>query len=177
MRPGRRDRVFAAWVVGLTLMLLSEGHAAAAVRRFALLVGNNRGDAGEVELKYAESDAQRVHDVLKDLGGFEPADMVVLRGESAPRVQSSLISLNDRIRSVVAAGTEALLVVFYSGHGGEGALHLSGSRLPLPQLEQLVRGSSATFRVLVVDACRSGALVPPLTRVSAPPFDLSLIHI
>jgi hypothetical protein len=37
-------------------------------------------------------------------------------------------------------------------------LHLGATRLELVVLEQLVRSSSAAFRVLVVDACRSGAL-------------------
>ena len=43
----------------------------AAVERFAVLVGNNKGDAGEVELRHAESDAQKLYDTLKDLGGIK----------------------------------------------------------------------------------------------------------
>ena len=172
MSARRVARSAVVTAIGILLFLVLECDANAAVRRFALLVGNNTGDAGEVPLKYAESDAMRVHDVLKDLGGFEPADMVLLRGENAARVQSSIITLNDRIRSVVGGGSEAILFVFYSGHGGEGALHLSGTRLPLPQLEQLIRGSAATFRVFVVDACRSGALTRVKGGTSTAPFDI-----
>lgn len=146
--------------------------ASAAVRRYALVIGNDRGDASDIALRYAESDAQRVYDVLKDLGGFEPADMVLLRGESAPRAQATLIALNDRIRATIAAGTDALLFVYFSGHGGADALRMAGTRFDLTQLEQLVRGSAATFRVLAVDACRSGALTRAKGGRPAAPFDI-----
>lgn len=153
-------------------VLLCASSTFAAVRRYALVIGNDRGDAGDVALRYAETDAQRVYDVLKDLGGFEPADMVLLRGEAAPRAQATLISINDRVRTTIASGNEALLFVFYSGHAGADALHMAGTRLDLSQLEQLVRGSAATFRVLAVDACRSGALTRVKGGHPGPPFDI-----
>jgi len=73
--------------------------AEASVQRFALLVGSNQGQAPDVALHYAESDAAKLGQVLRDLGGFEPADMVILRNEDANIVRSTLISLNDRIRA------------------------------------------------------------------------------
>lgn len=153
-------------------VMLFASTSLAAVRRYAVLIGNDRGDAADVALRYAETDAQRVYDVLKDLGGFEPADMVLLRGEAASRAQATLISLNDRIRASVASGSEVLLFVYYSGHAGADALHMAGTRFELAQLEQLVRGSSATFRVLAVDACRSGTLTRVKGGHTAPPFDI-----
>jgi hypothetical protein len=50
------------------VVLLCASRASAAVRRYAVIVGNDRGDASDVGLRYAETDAQRVYDVLKDLG-------------------------------------------------------------------------------------------------------------
>lgn len=167
-------RTLARWfaVLAAIALFFCAAPAAAAVRRYAVIIGNDRGDASDVGLRYAETDAQRVYDVLKDLGNFEPADMVLLRGESAPRAQATLIAVNDRIRATIAAGSEALLFVYYSGHGGADALRMSGTRLDLTQLEQLVRGSSATFRVLAVDACRSGALTRTKGGTPAAPFDI-----
>jgi hypothetical protein len=40
----------------------------AEVQRFGLVIGNNVGDHGETELRYAESDSHRVY--LKDVDGF-----------------------------------------------------------------------------------------------------------
>ena len=133
--------------------------AEASVQRFALLVGSNQGQALDAALRYAESDAGKLGQVLRDLGGFEPADMVVLRSEDANTVRSTLISLNDRIRAAESLpDTQTLLFVYYSGHADAQALHLGESRLPFRELAQLVRGSAATFRLLVVDACRSGVV-------------------
>lgn len=133
--------------------------AEAAVQRFALIAGNNHGQGDDVPLRYAESDARRVAQVLRDLGGFEPADIVLLQNENADTVRRSLISLNDRIRSAQSLpDTQALLFVYYSGHADGLGLHLGPTTFELRELSQLVRGSSARFRLLVVDACQSGAL-------------------
>lgn len=70
-----------------------------------------------------------------------------------------MIAVNDRVRATLARpGSQALLFVFYSGHADPEALHLGRSRLPSRLVTQLVSGSAATFRLLVVDACRLGAV-------------------
>src|ERR1700754_4099805 len=113
----------------LLAVLLVPSLAHARVLRFALLVGNNVGHAPDLELSYAESDATKVGQVLRDLGGFEPGDTTVLRGEDATTVRKTLISLNDRIRAAQAIpGQEALLFVYYSGHADAQALRLGTSR-------------------------------------------------
>jgi hypothetical protein len=140
-------------------ILIGSTDAFAMVQRFAVIVGNNQGQRDEVRLRYAEADATRMQTVLRDLGDFEPADIVLLRGESADTVRSTLITVNDRIRAAASLpDTDTLLLVYYSGHADAQALHLGDSRLEFRELAQLVRGSSAKFRLLVVDACRSGAM-------------------
>ncbi|MEP6861353.1 MAG: caspase family protein [Deltaproteobacteria bacterium] len=130
--------------------------AAGAVTRYALVIGNDTGDRDEMALRYAEHDAEHFAATLVDLGGFAPGDVIVLRGGDADAARAALIALNDRIRTAGPADT--MLVVYYSGHADAEALHLGATNFALTQLEQLVRGSPAAFRLLVVDACRSGAL-------------------
>jgi hypothetical protein len=65
-----------------------------------------------------------------------------------------------------------LLFVYYSGHSDGDALDLDGTRLDIVRFAQLVRGSAATFRVLVVDACRSGALTRRKGGRIAEPFPI-----
>ena len=133
--------------------------AEARIQRFALLVGNNRGSPEDHALRYAEADAAKIAQVLRDLGGFEPADMVLLRGEDTATMRRTLITLNDRIRSAEALpNTDTLLFVYYSGHADGRSLRLGPTRFDYRELAQLVRGSAAKFRVLVVDSCRSGTL-------------------
>ena len=157
-------------LIALPLLLLA-GAAAAQVERFAVVVGNDQGQPPDLPLKYAETDAARVASMLQEVGGVRPENLVLLRGQDAATVRSTLIAVNDRVRE---AGHQGMLIVYYSGHGDAGALHLGNSPLELRELEQLVRGSSASFRLLVLDACRSGALTRVKGGSPIPPFDIQL---
>jgi hypothetical protein len=143
----------------------------AAVERYAVLIGNNRGGSDEPALRYAEADAERMYELLRDVSGFRVEDMVLAKGEEAPAIERILINVNARVRSGVARpGTDVLLFVYYSGHADASALHLGKTTLDLTLIEQLVGSSAASFRVLVVDACRSGAITRVKGGRPGPPF-------
>jgi len=143
--------------------------AAAQVERFAVVVGNDTGAPPELPLRWAEADATRVAAVLQEVGGVRPENVALLRGQDADGVRRALIAVNDRIRD---AGRETVLFVYYSGHADAEDLHLGTTSLALRELEQLVRGSAASFRLLVLDACRSGALTRVKGGTPIPPFEL-----
>ena len=153
------------------LVALLPAAAAAQVERFALVVGNDQGQRPDVALSYAETDAARVAAMLQEVGGVRPENLVLLRGQDAAAVRGALIAVNDRVR---AAGRQTMLIVYYSGHADTGALHLGPTSLELRELEQLVRGSAASFRLLILDACRSGALTRVKGGSPIPPFDVQL---
>jgi len=159
-------------VLGLTLCGTSL--AAAQVQRYALVVGNEAGAPGELRLSYAESDARKVLGVLQSLGDFPPENTVLMLGRGATEVQRALIALNSRIRAETSGPGGALLFVYYSGHADAHALHLGGEELDLMLLQRLVHGSSAGFRLLLVDACRSGALTRVKGARPAQPFEIHL---
>jgi hypothetical protein len=143
---------------------------ARAGRRYAVLIGDDHGDRNEIILRYAESDARRLGDVLRGVGGFFPEDVVVLHDVAAEDVRRALIDLNARLRQSDAG---AVLLVFYSGHADAESLHLAGTHLLLGELRNLVAGSSADARVLIVDSCRSGALTRVKGGRPAHPFDVA----
>jgi hypothetical protein len=155
------------------MLALASGRARADVERFAVIVGDNAGAADEQRLRFAESDAQHVAELLGEVGGVPDENQVVLRGKSADQMRRSLIATNERIRTGQHAGRDAVLIVYYSGHGDADALHLGDSQLPLRELEALVRGSAAQVRILVIDACRSGAVTRVKGGKPAPPIVLS----
>ena len=111
--------------------------------RFAVLIGHNAGDDDEVPLHYAEDDARKVYEVLRDVGGFSSANMTLSQGESADAVRRAVVSMNARVR----ASEGAILFVYYSGHADEQQLHLGGDHLPTAELNDLVAGSAARFHV------------------------------
>jgi uncharacterized caspase-like protein len=143
------------------------------VERFALIVGNDHGQAHEAELRYAQSDAQKVYTTLRDIGGFKPFNMVLLQDEDSDTLRRSLIDLNVRLRSLRSqSGTQVVLFVYYSGHADSEDLHLAHTRLAIAELSQLVSGSAADFRLLVLDACRSGVLTRRKGGRVTQPFDI-----
>ena len=139
------------------------------IERYGVFIGNDRGNSGDTPLRYAGADAERIRDVLQDLGGLPSANVVFLHDRDATEVRRALISMNDRIRARTALpDVQVVLFVYYSGHADATALHLGGSDLDVAEIEQLVRGSSSHFRVLMLDACRSGVLTRKKGGVSAP---------
>ena len=156
----------------LILLSLTAVRAEAAPDRYAIVVGDNDGDPGEVQLRYAEQDARRIGAVLREVGRFFPENVATLTAVTAEDVRRSLIGLNARLREGPSRGSGVLLLVFYSGHADAESLHLRGSRLGVTELRNLVAGSSADARVLVVDSCRSGALTRVKGGHPGPSFDV-----
>jgi hypothetical protein len=166
-------RAWAASQLALLVHLASAQPAHADVQRFAIVVGNNEGDAVDGQLRYAESDATRVYEVLRDLGGFAPANMLLLEGEDARTLEETIIAVNERVRLALShSGSQVMLFVYYSGHADADSLHLKGTRLPLRLFSQLIYGSAATFRLMVLDACHSGALTRAKGGHIVEPFPL-----
>ena len=84
----------------ILLLWLCAAIAAAAERRYAVVVGANRGDAGETRLQFAERDADRVAEVMRTLGGVDPADLVLLQHPDAAALRAVLSSINQPWGSV-----------------------------------------------------------------------------
>ncbi|MBS1152714.1 MAG: ICE-like protease [Myxococcaceae bacterium] len=125
-------------------------------QRWALVVGENRGLSSEETLRFAESDASRMLAVLQEVGGVPPARSVSVYGTDANRLRAALKQLSARLAA--EATPKDRLIVYVSSHAGEGALHLAGTELPLAELAEFVRAAPVAVALLVVDACRSGAL-------------------
>lgn len=165
-------------ILGLLVLLatlLVVGRASADIERYGVFIGNDRGHASDTPLRYAGADAERVRDVLQDLGGLPPGNVVYLRDRDANEVRRALIAMNDRIRARVGTpDTQVVLFVYYSGHADAASLHLGASDLDVSEVEQIVRGSAAQFRVLVLDACRSGVVTRKKGGTPAPAISLKI---
>ena len=152
------------WLAAAAQAPQEEGH------RWALVVGENRGLSSEETLRYAESDARRMIAVLQEVGGVAPEHSVSVYGTDANRLRTTLKQLSARMAT--EATPKGRLIVYVSSHAGEGAIHLAGTELPLSELADFVRAAPVAVALLVVDACRSGALtrLKGLKAVDAPPI-------
>jgi hypothetical protein len=124
--------------------------------RFAIIVGNNLGSGMDTPLRFAETDADRLHEVLTELGGFAPDHIELLKSPGADSIEGAF----DRTRSAIqmSGDKSALLVFFYSGHADGSSLRLGSGTVSLERVRELLARSGATVRVGVLDACGTGAM-------------------
>src|SRR5207244_1074869 len=116
--------------------------------------GANKGHATERDLLYAESDAARVGDTLARLGGFPQGRIVRLSAPTADETRAAIVDLNLRIKDDLrTSGGEALLFVFFSGHGDARTMHLGPTSLPTEEFSKLIKLSEAKLKIFVLDAC------------------------
>jgi hypothetical protein len=136
----------------LALLLLFMGVPAPvqAEERFALLVGANAGWANDRPLRDAEQDAERLRDVLVELGGFTPDRVMLLRDPDTATVRASLRRLSERLRTAAGA---SLVFVYFAGHQDERGLHLRGRPLSREELQEAVAALPAEARLGVLDVC------------------------
>jgi hypothetical protein len=120
--------------------------------RVAIVASSAVAD-GQTPLRYAERDADRMAEVLRELGGF--GDVWTLHQPSARSLEGAL----DRAERLAGSDPQLQILVFYSGHAdGQGVL-LGGERVGYQGLRDRLTRSRAAVRVLLLDACNSGAAV------------------
>ena len=99
-------------------LLVASGTASAGTERIAVVVGNNVGLGVQPPLRYAESDAAKIAQVLIELGGVASDNLTLLRGESLAQVRHALDALVARVVALRAGDrtTRVLLIFYFSGH-------------------------------------------------------------
>jgi hypothetical protein len=151
----------------------AEPAATTAPRPFAygVIIGTNAGGAGQQPLRYAEDDARRVAQVLRELGRYGQADLRVLLSPDAARVMATVDDVAAKMRSHQAKGEQALLVFYYSGHAKANSFSLGAEELAVAQLRDRLREIPSTLTLVVLDACQSGQFAR--TKGAQPAADFS----
>jgi len=143
----------------VALALPAQGLAQAEVQRFVLAAGANSGGSDRPLLRYAVSDAERFSQVLNDLGGVDPANMLLLKEPKVRDLIQGFDQLNRRVAVAKrpAGGGRTEVLVYYSGHADEKGLLLGDDRYSYQSLRDRLQEIPADVRIAVLDACASGA--------------------
>jgi hypothetical protein len=171
----------AAWMIAAAALTLTAGQAiaapeAGAVReaRLAVIVGADRGDEGDVPLRYAELDAKRMRDLLTELGDVASARAILVRGGGVSDVREAVREASGRAAELHEAGYRVTFLFYYSGHGDEDSLHLPGGRFALAELRQAIATVPADVRLVILDACRGLGRVKGVSQ--GQDFELSAVQ-
>ena len=124
---------------------------------YAIVVGSNTGGAGQKPLHFAEDDAQRMAQVLRELGHFAASDVDVLLHPNPPQILAALDALGAKARDNAARGEQTEIVFYYSGHARATAINLGGDELALGTLRERLSALPTALTIVVLDACQSGA--------------------
>jgi hypothetical protein len=162
-------------VVGAVLVALAPRAAASTPlreERIAVIVGANLGRDDESPLRFAERDARRFHELLLELGNLSSERAIMILGSGPEPVLQALIEARGRAAEIQASGKRVALFFYYSGHGDEHQLHLSGGDLSLERLHRALDAIPADLRITFLDACQTEGRTKGLKR--GPPFELGL---
>jgi hypothetical protein len=159
----------------LALAIGTSSSAAAPLReaRLAVVVGADRGEDGETALHYARLDAERVRDLLTELGDVASARAILVRAEAPAEIREALREAAGRAAELHDAGYRVTFLFYYSGHGDEDSLHLHDGRFRIDELHRLVDAMHADVRLVILDSCRGMGRVKGVTPAAE--FDLSAV--
>jgi len=135
----------------------SNAHADATPRAYAIVVGSNPGGAGQQTLQFAERDATRVAGVLRNLGGYKRADISLLQRPTSGQLLGAINRVGKKLARDAKSGKQSVVLFYYSGHARANALNLGDQELSLTKLRERIMAMPATLRVVILDACQSGA--------------------
>lgn len=156
-------------------LVLAVATAHAGTRRIAVIVGNNAGNDRKAALHFAEIDAAKLARVLGELGGVAPAHLFVLQGQPLAALGDTLALVKAQIDGFRTDPANRVIVVFYfSGHSDGEALELGRDRLTFSELRRRLAALGADVRVVVIDSCKSGALLAAKGGKPGPGFQIRL---
>ena len=138
---------------------------------YAIVIGSNPGGAGQGTLRFAEHDAGSVADVLRHLGDYPAGNVTLLEHPTPEAILAAIDRVGDRLRADASAGRQSVLFFYYSGHARAAALTLGGDELPLATLRERIMALPSTLKIVVLDACQSGAFSG--VKGAAPAADFS----
>jgi hypothetical protein len=96
--------------------------------------------------------------VLVELGDVQPDDVMLLQGQRVGSVERAITEARDRVAFFKKSPDVRTVVFFYfSGHSDGEAIEVGQEKLAYSRLKALLTGTQADVRLVVVDACRSGA--------------------
>lgn len=140
------------------------------IRRFTLIVSANDGGSERAMLRYAETDASAVAEVLRSLGGVDVKDEYRLNQPSAQALRLAFAGLAPQLKAAKRSAHRLELVMYYSGHSDTQGLLLGSELFSYKELKEQLNALPTDVRIAILDACSSGAMTRQKGGVRRPPF-------
>ena len=146
------------------------GSAETQINRYVLAVSANNGGKGRPMLRYAESDAKSFVNVLKEMGGVQPQNIVFVKGPSVEKLRQEMDALDKKIAQDKSTGGRNEVLVYYSGHADDKGLRLGEEVYNWKEFRKRIDALKGDVKIAVIDACGSGAITRLKGGVAVPAF-------
>lgn len=140
------------------------------IDRYVIAISANNGGKGRPVLRYAESDANAFAAVLREMGGVNPKNIILVREPSVNKLNKHLDEMDKTLALAKGKSSREEVLVYYSGHADEKGLHLGNETFSWQEFRKRVDGLSADVKIAVIDACGSGAITRAKGGVAVPAF-------
>lgn len=144
--------------------------SAGTIERYVIAVGANDGGASRANLRYAESDAESFVKVMRDMGGVQRENVIVLRAPTRASLEKEFKNLGNRIAKSKSKDGRREVLVYYSGHADEKGLRFQKDSLSWKELRAQIDAVPVEVKIAVIDACGSGSITRLKGGVSVPAF-------
>jgi caspase domain-containing protein len=138
--------------------------------RFLFVIGHNRGTSDEAPLRWAESDAKRYMELVREIGNVAPQRTRLLLSPSSAELREAWSEMKGMLIEAKERGDRTVLLYYFSGHGDASSIHLGGERQSRESLRRELLAAPASTVFAVVDACRTDRGLHEKGAVRAPGF-------
>ncbi len=145
-----------AFFIGLFLVAWVSANISSPIERYAIVIGNNRGLPKERPLKYAAKDAAEMARALIRGQAFEDDRVYCLQNQPLENIRNSISELRGRLFEIKKTGKKTLVMVYFSGHGSKGGLHIEGRLWNREDFVAAFDEIQGDLKILILDACESG---------------------
>jgi hypothetical protein len=138
---------------------------------YAILVGSRGGGEGQRDLRFAGLDAQRMAELLVELGRYQRDRIRLLLDPTTAEIWTAFDEVEAELAARSAAGERGRFLFYYSGHARAQALSLGREEVALDHLRARLVSMPSPLTLAVLDACQSGAVSG--VKGAAPAADFS----
>lgn len=162
-------KIYALFVL-LVHGLLLHAQDVLPVERYALYIGSNRGGETRETLRYAGSDAQKLAQLMSEVGGVSTENSIILVDPSKAEIDTTFNQISNTIRSQKNRAKRTEFLLYYSGHSDENAILLGTERYEYAALKTELNKVPSDVHVVMLDSCYSGNFVRAKGGTRQKPF-------
>jgi len=170
----KRIFVFVIFLISINLrvmpLMFGTSHNSDLTVRYAFCVGANNGGPDRVLLRYADSDAESILNVLSDLGGVYSENKILLLDPDKRSFFSEFKKLKQKIENSRSESIRKEVIFYYSGHSDDKHILLGKEKILYKDIKEAIDTLDYDVCIIILDSCSSGSFTRMKGGKKNPPF-------